>query len=277
MQQMKPMKFFRQFWVLITRCLQLIWNDKLVLGSLVLQAPLMVLVIYLVGDPTCFTSNLINIGSRTILFILCAVSTFMGILNSYREICKDREIIFREASVGVSLLAVVLSKAVVLLAVEMVQAAILTVGFVNIIIVPQNHLLLNTNFEIYITVLLMMFAASAMGLLVSAALKSSESAILLVLVLIIGQVVFSGVMFNVSGVLTYISYIIVCRWGMGALGASTDLNSRISWLNAGLDGPMYDSTVPNLIHSWQMLALISVVCVAAAWLILHSAFTRRKN
>ena len=115
--------------MLISRNFQLIWNQKLTLGSLILQAPLMVLVIKLVGEPDCFTSNLINIGSRTVLFIVCAMASFMGLLNSYREICKDREIIFREASVGVSLLATVLSKAITLFLVEAVQAGILTAGF----------------------------------------------------------------------------------------------------------------------------------------------------
>ena len=276
MQPVKFMKFLRQLGVLIQRNFRLILNDKLVLASLILQAPLMVVVIKLVGEPGCFTSNLVNVGSRTILFILSAICAFMGTLNSYREICKEREIIFREASVGVSLLAVVLSKAFVLLVVEVVQAGILALGFVNIIIIPQNHLLLDTNVEIFISILLMMFASSAIGLLVSASLKSSESAILLVLVLMIGQVVFSGVMFSLSGAMNYISSIIVCRWGMGALGASTDLNSRLAWLKAGLDGHMYDATIPNLLHSWQMMALISVVCIVAAWLVLQIAFNRRK-
>lgn len=277
MQQIKIGKFFRQLWVQITRCFVLIWNDKLTLASLILQAPVMVVVFKLVGDPNCFESNLINIGSRTILFILCAVSTFMGILNSYREICKERDIIFREASVGVSLLATVLSKMIVLLVVEVFQALILTVGFCSIIHVPHNNMLFTTEIEIYITVLLMLFASSAMGILISAALKSSESAILFVLVLIIGQVVFSGAMFTLTGPLTTISYIIVCRWGIGALGASTDLNSRLVWLNAGLDSSMYDATVPNLLHSWQMLLLIAVVCIVAAYLVLQTAFNRRKE
>ena len=57
----------------------------------------------------------------------------------------------------------------------------------------------------------------------------------------IGQVVFSNIMFTVTGAAATISNIIVCRWGMGALGASTDLNSRMAWLQAGLDGPMYDA------------------------------------
>ncbi len=277
MQQIRPARFFRQLGVLIARNFQLIWNEKLMLASLVLQAPLMVLVIKLVGEPDCFTSNLVNVDCRTILFVLCAVSTFMGILNAYREICKEREVIFREASVGVSLLATVLSKAIVLLLVEVAQAAVLTIGFIHIIHVPQNNLLFSTNLEIYITVLLMLFCSTAMGLLISASLKSSETAILLVLVLIIGQVVFSGVLFEVSGAMSLISTIIVCRWGMGALGAITDINSRLAWLNAGLDGPMYDATVPNLIHCWEMLGLLTLVCLTAAWLILTIVFSRRKN
>ena len=276
MQPVKFLKFLRQLGVLIQRNLQLIWNDKLLLASLALQSPFMVLVVKLTADPNCFTSNLVNIGSRTALFILAAMATFMGTLNSYREICKEREIILREASVGVSLLAVVLSKAFVLLLIEDVQAAILTFGFVRIVHIPQNHLLLDTNVEVFVSILLMLVASSAIGLLISAIFKSGESAILVVLVLMIGQVVFSGIMFTLTGVAARIAAVIVCRWGMGALGASTDLNSRLAWLKQGFDSPMYDATVANLMHSWQMMGLITVVCLIAAWLVLQISFNRRK-
>ena len=252
MQPIKLMKFWRQFTVLVQRNLRLILNDKLTMASLILQAPFMVLVIKMVVDPDCFTSNLINIGSRTALFIL------------------------REASVGVSLLAVVLSKAFVLLLIEDVQAAILTFGFVRIVNIPQNHLLLDTDVEIFVSILLMLVASSAIGLLISAIFKSGESAILVVLVLMIGQVVFSGIMFTLTGVAARIAAVVVCRWGMGALGASTDLNSRLAWLKQGFDSPMYDATVANLMHSWQMMGLITVVCLIAAWLVLQISFNRRK-
>ena len=275
MQPVKFLKFLRQFVVLVERNLQLIWNDKLLLASLTLQSPFMVLVVKLTADPNCFTSNLVNIGSRTALFILAAMATFMGTLNSYREICKEREIILREASVGVSLPAVVLSKAVVLFLIEILQSVILAMGFVAIVHVPQNHLLLETDIEIFVT-LLTMFSSSCVGLLISALFSNGESAILAVLVLMIGQVVFSNVMFTLTGAAATISTVIVCRWGMGALGASTDLNSRMAWLQAGLDGPMYDATVENLTHSWQMLGLISLVSLVAAWLVLQIAFDKKK-
>ena len=61
MQPIKLMKFWRQFTVLVQRNLRLILNDKLTMASLILQAPFMVLVIKMVVDPDCFTSNLINI------------------------------------------------------------------------------------------------------------------------------------------------------------------------------------------------------------------------
>lgn len=97
MRPSEVMKFLRQFTVLVQRNLRLIANDKLLQASLVLQAPFMVFVIQLVVDPNCFTSNLVNVGSRTALFILSAMAAFMGTLNSYREICKERDIILREA------------------------------------------------------------------------------------------------------------------------------------------------------------------------------------
>ena len=212
-----------------------------------------------------------------IIAILAAVSSFMGLLNSYREICKEREIIFREASVGVSLGATVLAKMVTLALISLVQASILTAGFVRVIHVPQNDLLLDTDFELYITVLLILLSSASMGLLVSAAFKNSESAILFVLVLIIAQVVFSGALFPVSGAMTAIGYLVTCRWGMGAFGASTDLNSRLAWLKAGFDGPMYDATVANLLNCWQMLGLIAGVCILAAWLVLQINFDRKKS
>ena len=127
-----------------------------------------------------------------------------------------------------------------------------------------------------VTLLLTMFSSSCVGLLISALFSNGESAILAVLVLMIGQVVFSNVMFTLTGAAATISTVIVCRWGMGALGASTDLNSRMAWLQAGLDGPMYDATVENLTHSWQMLGLISLVSLVAAWLVLQIAFDKKK-
>lgn len=63
---------------------------------------------------------------------------------------------------------------------------------------------------------------------------------------------------------------------MGALGASTDLNSRMAWLQAGLDGPMYDATGREPDPLLAVLGLISLVSLVAAWLVLQIAFDKKK-
>ena len=168
-----------------------------------------------------------------------------------------------------------LSKAAVLLLVEVLQAAILAFGFVSIVHVPQNHLLLETDMEIFITVLLTMFSSSCIGLLISALFTSGESAILAVLVLMIGQVVFSNIMFTVTGAAATISNIIVCRWGMARWRIHRP--EQPYGLAAGRSGrPDVRRHGGNLTHSWQMLGLISVVCLVAAWLVLQIAFDKKK-
>ena len=190
MQPVKFLKFLRQFVVLVERNLQLIWNDKLLLASLTLQSPFMVLVVKLTADPNCFTSNLVNIGSRTALFILAAMATFYGHAELLpRDLQGTRD----HPARGIRRRQPARSRA------EQGSGAAAgrgfaggypALGFVSIVHVPQNHLLLETDMEIFITVLLTMFSSSCIGLLISALFTSGESAILAVLVLMIGQVRF---------------------------------------------------------------------------------------
>lgn len=229
--------------VLVERNLQLIWNDKLLLASLTLQSPFMVLVVKLTADPNCFTSNLVNIGSRTALFVF---SRYGDVYGHAELLPRDLQGARDHPARGIRRRQPARSRA------EQGGGAAAGrgfaggypgLGFVSIVHVPQNHLLLETDMEIFITVLLTMFSSSCIGLLISALFTSGESAILAVLVLMIGQVVFSNIMFTVTGRGGDDLQHHRRRWGMGALGASTDLNSRMAWLQAGLDGPMYDATV----------------------------------
>lgn len=264
---LKRVNFFRQLKVLVWRYATLILNDRLTVAALLLQAPVMVLILRIVGVRDCFTSGLVTLASQTILFTLCVMASFMGILDSYREICKEHDIIQREHGVGVSLLAMVLSKLLVLCVVGLVQGLILTAGFLFLIDLPAQGLLLGMFPELFISVWLVIISSVSMGLFISAALSSSESATLPVLFIIIAQVVFSGCVFELSGGMEYIGNLVVARWGMGALGASTNLNDRLRWLK--IDHPMYSHTPENLLLSWRALLIIIVVCTAAAYLVLR--------
>lgn len=273
----RRVNLLRQESVLVARYFTLFCNDKLSLIATFMQAPVMVLIMKLVGQRDAFTAYMVDMSSQTVLFVLATMAAFMGILMSYREICKEREIIQREVSVGISILATLFSKIIVLVGFALVQALILTAGLFWTVEFPegQTGVIFPMPVEIYITTLLILITSICMGLLISAALKNSESAILPVLFVIISQVVFCGVFFEMEGAVSLISDIVVNKWGMSALGATTDLNNRMKWLH--LDKPMFDSTIDNVMHSWEMMLVLAILCVIFAYLLMRRQFVSKEN
>ena len=115
------------FRVLTARYFRQIFTNAGILLPLLLQAPVMVLILFIVADTTAFTSqNLLR--ANIILFMLVVMSALMGLLNSYREICKERDILAREVFGGLDVSSYVLSKTAVLSAVGAVQSALLFAG-----------------------------------------------------------------------------------------------------------------------------------------------------
>lgn len=66
-------------------------------------------------------------------------------------------------------------------------------------------------------------AATSFGILISSVLKSSESAVLPVLFIIISQVVLSGALMDLPKNIEWLSSITIAKWSLGALGEVFDI------------------------------------------------------
>ncbi len=53
--------------------------------------------------------------------------------------------------------------------------------------------------------------------------EKEEAANVLAPYILIVQLIFSGILFNMEGMADYISYIMISKWGMEALGSIADL------------------------------------------------------
>ena len=98
------------FKVCVRRYYQLIFEDKISATMLLLQAPLMLIVLSLIIPSNCFKNPADIWYADTGLFIITIMCSMMGLLNSYREICKEREVLSREYDAGLDMTAYVLSK-----------------------------------------------------------------------------------------------------------------------------------------------------------------------
>lgn len=222
----------RHFHVAVRRYFRQIFTSPAALIPLVLEPFALLLILYLVCKKDAFTVKDIG-AANIILFVLVVMAAMMGILNSYREICKERDVLAREVFGGLDVTAYAFSKSAVLCSVGAVQCAVLFFGSLTFIDFafpnPAESILL-----CLLALILVNICVTNLGLLISAALKKSESAILPVLIVIILQVVFSDCLIEIGGAAGWIKYITPSAWGIAVFGRECGINGWTEYFSKDL-------------------------------------------
>lgn len=212
--------FMSQFATLSSRYIRLIAGDRSRLALLLLQAPLLAALISLVAGADCFA---VFEDTKSCLFALSCAAFWVGILDAIQEICKERTIFVRECGGGLRLGSYVASKVVVLGAICLLQSLLLIVTFMLITSVPASSLI-SAPVEMFLSTFCVMGSAMCLGLFVSSLFKNPDRAIAMAPLLIMPQILFSGLVFELEGMTEYISYAVNCRWAMEAYGTTANLN-----------------------------------------------------
>ncbi len=267
-----------QFKVLCSRYLKLVMNDRQRLLLLFVQAPVLGILISLVANEDAFA---VGTPTKSILFALTCAAFWIGILNAIQEICKEHSILRREYMTGLSLPGYVLSKVTVLGLMCLIQTLIVVAVFaigVGIKASPDFldvPLLLPMILEMWITVLLTALAAAAMGLFVSALFDNPDKAMTVAPILLMPQILFSGVIFKLEGATDVISWIVACRWGMMGLGTTADLNNFEDIQSGIAMNPdfnhveeMFTHEIGHLLGVWGILILFVVGFLTLAGIML---------
>lgn len=262
----KKQGFMRQLGILCTRYMNLTVNDIQRLLMLFLQPALISFLLYLVAGENVFS---VYNPTKSILFALSCAAIWMGLFNSIQEICKERTILKREYMANLRLGAYVLSKFEVQFMMAAIQTLLMCGIFFALVGKPEEGLIAGSYLDIMITVCLTVFAASAIGLAVSALFKNSDKAMTAAPFLLIVQLLFSGILFKLEGATKVISYLTVSRWSVEGLGSTANLNSLP--LEHEIPGvvreaeELYEFTAAHLGNTWMILlgfaAVSFVLCI----------------
>lgn len=248
---------FQHFRVVTARYFKQIVTAPGILLPLLLQAPVLVCILYIAGDTESFVNRSVW-NANIVLFMLSVMSALMGILNSYREICKEREILAREIFGGLDSSSYVLSKCFVLFVVGAIQCAVLFGG--SLIFVDYAFENPATGYLLcYLGLAFVNFAVTALGLFVSALLKKSESAILPVLLVIIFQVVFCDCVITLGEGTEFLRYITPVAWGIAVFGNVCGMNG---WTD-GYEKEMYGYSPLISLAALALFALVFVLLTCA--------------
>jgi ABC-type multidrug transport system ATPase subunit/ABC-type multidrug transport system permease subunit len=216
-----------------------------------------------------------SLAIRT-LFIFSCVAIWVGISCSAQEIVKESAIYRRERLVNLSLIAYLGSKLLVRSGIALVQTALMVVAIGLNFQSPDSNLLpwiLGAG----ITTFLTLFSSICLGLLLSAFVKNENEANNALPLIMIPQIIFSGVLFELEGLPTKFAWLLLSRWSVGAFGAIVDVNSMIPSAiqipgHAPIPQPMqttpiYEATWHNLGLNWSVLAVSSLVYLAIAFVV----------
>jgi ABC-type multidrug transport system ATPase subunit/pSer/pThr/pTyr-binding forkhead associated (FHA) protein len=214
---------FKQFLILCQRYLKLTILDKQRFAFLILQAPVIALLLVLVADkgPFKYVET-----AQEVVFTLACSSIWMGVLNSIQEICKERSVYRRERAVSLKLMPYIFSKLTILGGICIIQSFLLIGVFSALTDEPKIHLLVSLQLETFITIFLATFASTTMGLCISTLVKNNDRAMGIAPLVLIPQLLFTGIVFNLKGLGNKIGDFAISKWACRALGISFDLNGR---------------------------------------------------
>jgi len=254
----------RQWGWLTLRYAEIMLRDVRNLAILLLQAPIIALFLALVSRNDALV-QVRNPASASKLLMLLAISAiWMGTINSAREIVKELSVYRREQMAGLQVWPYVLSKGAVLSALSAIQAWLLLYIVSLKVSIPEEGPLLSGAVEIYLSLLLSCLAALGLGLMVSGLASTQERAISLIPLILIPQVIFAGVIFDLSGVSRAISWLVISRWSVQALGTT-----------AHLPGSEYSFSATHLLTRWAVLLLMGMASLwGTAMLVQRSAGDR---
>jgi ABC transport system ATP-binding/permease protein len=200
----------RQFLTLSRRYWEVLFRDKLNLFILFVQSPLIAFMTYLVmGDdqPRDFA-----------YFVLSLVAVWFGTSVSAREIIRERPVYNRERMVNLGLLPYIMSKLFVLGFIVGLQCLFLFVplklmDLTGIMPMPGEIL----GIPQFWAMLLTAGVGIALGLLISALVKTSEMATSLVPLILIPQILFSGLVGVPTGLNKVAGLIMPATWAFDTM------------------------------------------------------------
>ncbi|HEY0542319.1 MAG TPA: ABC transporter permease, partial [Actinoallomurus sp.] len=220
-----------------------------------------------------------NADASSLLLTLVIGAVFVGAANAVRELVKERAIYRRERAAGLSAGVYLLSKILILSLITGIQAMLLVIIGLAGRTMPAHGALTSPLPELMLAMAGLAIVSMAMGLLVSAAVSTSEKTMPLLVLLSLAQVILCGALVALPGKigLEQLGWLAPSRWGMAATAATVDLNH--------LQPPLHDAGPDSLwrhdrtawLKDMGVLAGLGLAFLVVAWWRLESLRPGRRT
>lgn len=227
----------------------------LILGGLILVIP----------NPKGLVGPPVNVDATSKMMVLIFGACFAGTGNAVRELVKERAIYRRERAAGLSSGVYLFSKILVLGLITGLQAIVLVLIGLSDQKLPSQGTFTSPLIELSLAMVLLGVVSMMLGLLVSAAVNTSEKTLPLLVVISMAQLVLCGALVALAGSvgLEQLAWPAPSRWGMGASAATLDLGT-ISPVSDKADW-VWKHSLGTWLIDMGILAGLGIVFVLITW------------
>ncbi|MBI9046979.1 MAG: FHA domain-containing protein [Anaerolineaceae bacterium] len=223
----------RQFLILSSRNLRILFQDKISLALMLVLAPAIGLMDFIWGtklfDPVEGDATKII----TMWFMAALITVLVGAISSVREIVKEVEIYKRERAVNLKVAPYVFSKVWVGFVLALYQAGVLL--FFKILFVRPNVSSLLGYPAFYLTLFIGTLCGYFVGLAISAGAPNQNAAMMLIIIVLVPQFLFAGALLPLDLIPggKLISVIMPTRWAFESFvklsGIGDQLADDLCW------------------------------------------------
>lgn len=189
-------------------------------------------------------------------FAWVSACIWIGIFNSIRTVCGEREIVKREHRTGLYISSYMLShwffEAVLCLAEAFIISFFICIFNFNALL--KNDVGFGRMLLLFITCWLIVFASDTMGLMISCIVHTENTAMTVMPFALIIQLIMAGMIFELKGFTKVVSVFTVSRWGLDAFLVVTNFE-KLGWFVAD----EYRNTIGNLVMYWGLLVIFSIL------------------
>ena len=275
---------FAQLALLCKRYWKLVSRDRTSLYLTLLAGPITIALTGLplrneeplsfVENPTVTQASL----ALRLLFIFSCIAIWIGLSNAIREIVKEGAIYFRERLLNLGLLPYLTSKLVIRGGLALAQTILISLVVLLAFEAPKSELI-NWIAGFAITTFLTLLASTSLSLMLSAFVKTENEGNGILPLVMIPQIIFSGVLFTLEDWSSKLSWLMLSRWSIGAYGSLADVNAMAPEPNQVLSAEflneifqpsaVYEATWSNLGLNWGILILHTLIYSAIALIVLR--------
>ncbi len=220
---------FRQTATLIGRYAHTLGRDRRTIGALLGQAPLIgFLIAMLYPHDVLARPDTSPTRSAQFVFLLVTAALWLGLIDSCREIVRERAIILRELAVGVRLDAQIIAKSAILFTIAAAQCLLL---LAVVAALRPFHAPLSNYGQVLGLLVLTSWSMVGLGLLISTAARSVDQATSVIPLLLIPQLLFGGALValeRMGTVIRVLADLTVSRWAFAGAGSAIGMNSRLA-------------------------------------------------